>query len=108
MAEGSLEDKINVVDQIVAGVQSATYPLDYGGHIPPKVRLVLGNACEIEGIIDGQVSAVWSETIIDHRYQIVDLSFSVTEVTGNPKTASGLTSGSIYGYNQTLYNSDLV
>lgn len=91
-----LGDKVNHIDTLVYAVQSATYPLDYGAHIPPRVTLVLGNACTITGIIEGSVSADWSETIIDDRYQVVDLSFSVTEVTGNPITYN--MTNRIYGY----------
>ena len=96
--DDNMADGENLVDRVVAGVQSATYPLGYGDHIPPKVTLVIGNACQIEGIIADQVSANWSDTIIDHRYQMVELSFTVTEVTGNPKTLGTSTLYDIAGY----------
>ena len=106
-----LASKQNHIDILVCAIQSATYPMAYGSHIPPRVQLVLGDSCSITGVIEGSVSAEWGETIVEsylddsrlsdprlgeERYQVVDLSFSVTEVTGNPIT-SNMTSR-IFGY----------
>ena len=78
------------IDEIVAFVFACTYPLGQGdNHITPRVTLTIGNNCKITGIIDSTVSADWGETILqDNKYSTVTLSFSVTECTGNPKTAS--------------------
>ena len=79
------------IDLLVTALQASTYPLGYMSHIPPKVRLVIGNSCDITGVISGTVSTDWSDTIIDGRYQMVSVSFSVTEATGNPITANEFT-----------------
>lgn len=81
---------VTYVDKIVATVFACTYPLGQGsGHITPRVTLTIGNNCSITGIIDSTVSADWGETILqNNKYSTVTLSFSVTECTGNPKTAS--------------------
>ena len=78
------------IDAIVATVFACTYPLNQGsGHITPRVTLTIGNNCSITGVIDSTVSADWGETILqDNKYSTVTLSFSVTECTGSPKTAS--------------------
>jgi hypothetical protein len=77
------------VTSLVAAVQSAIYPNNLAYPIIPKVTLVLGNSCYIEGIITSSVNVEWSETIgKDARYNVCNLSFSVTECTGNPKTGT--------------------
>ena len=82
---------VTPVDDVVKAVQSATYPVGDDGSITPRVRLVLGNSCDITGIIAGSVEATWSETINkDVEYNVVDLSFTVTECTGNPKTMGSI------------------
>ena len=82
---------VTPVDDVVKAVQSATYPIGNDGSIPPRVRLDLGNSCDITGIISGSVEATWSETINkDIQYNVVDLSYTVTECTGNPKTMGGI------------------
>lgn len=87
---------VTYIDKIVATVFACTYPLNNGnGHITPRVTLTIGDNCSIVGVIDSTVSADWGETILDlgnpnsgGKYSTVTLSFSVTECTGNPKTAS--------------------
>jgi hypothetical protein len=80
------------VAQLVAAVQSATYPTGLDTIIP-KVILVIGKSCYIEGIIEGSVSVDWSETINKkNQYNVVTLGFSVTECTGVPKTSGEIRS----------------
>lgn len=88
------------IEDVVKAVQAATYPIAWTGTIPPKVRLVIGNACVIEGIIAGGVDVTWSETIDKNwKYNMVDLSFTVTECTGKPQTMSDVLHGTVnYGY----------
>lgn len=77
----------NTVEDVVAAVQSAVYPTG-SDSIVPKVTLNLGNSCYITGVIAGTVSTDWGETInADDKYNVVTLSFTVTECTGNPKLA---------------------
>jgi LysM repeat protein len=97
LGDNVLTDKQNYIDRLVAAVQSATYPEDYQRHIPPRVTLTIGKACSITGVIASDVSTTWSDTIIDGRYQIVELSFSVTEATGNPITLTN-NETRIFGY----------
>ena len=79
------------IGDCVAVVQSATYPTG-GDQIVPKATLQIGKNCLITGIIDN-VSTNWSDTINTYgQYNIVELSFTVTECTGNPKT-SGTVAG---------------
>ena len=74
------------IGDIVGIVQSACYPLGNEATIVPRVTLVIGDNCRITGIIPS-VSTNWSDTIIEDKYMIVTLDFSVVECTGNPKTA---------------------
>lgn len=74
------------IGDIIGIVQAACYPTENANTIAPRCTLVIGKNCKITGVI-GNVSTNWSETIIDQQYMVVDLSFSITECTGNPKTA---------------------
>lgn len=73
------------IGSIVAAVQACCYPIGTTLTIIPRVTLVIGNNCSITGLITN-VSTNWSDTIIEDRYMITSLDFSVTECTGNPKT----------------------
>ena len=77
------------IRDLVAAVQSAEYPLGLSRSdtIVPRVIFKIGDSCYIEGIIADQVTADWSGPLIDNRYVMVTLSFSVTECTGMPRTA---------------------
>lgn len=80
---------VTPIRDLVAAVQSAEYPLgnDRSSTIVPKVILKLGDSCYIEGIIADSVNADWTGPLIDDRYTMVTLSFSVTECTGMPRTS---------------------
>ena len=89
------------IEDIVKAVQSCTYPISgsrlAGGYAPliiPRVRLVIGGHEPITGIIASDVSVTWSETLSKPKdtntawkYNVVELGFTVTECTGNPKTS---------------------
>lgn len=80
------------IGDCVAIVQSATYPTG-GDNIAPRVTLNIGSNCSITGIISN-VSTNWQDTINTFgQYNGVELSFSVTECTGTPKT-TGMIAGS--------------
>ena len=74
------------IGEIVGIVQAACYPVSQNATITPRCTLVLGANCSITGVISN-VSTNWSDTIIANQYMIVTLDFSVTECTGNPRTA---------------------
>lgn len=79
------------IEELVAAIQSATYPKSSGFEdtVIPKVTLVIGNNCSITGIIASSVQTEWGETINrNQQYNVVTISFSVTECTGEPKTSS--------------------
>lgn len=74
------------IGDCVAITQAALYPTG-GDQITPRSTLTIGSNCSITGIVT-DVSANWSETINKATtYNVVDLSFSVVECTGNPKMA---------------------
>jgi hypothetical protein len=80
---------VTPIRDLVAAVQSAEYPIgdSRSSTIVPKVILKLGDSCYIEGVIADSVNADWTGPLIDDRYVMVTLSFSVTECTGLPRTA---------------------
>lgn len=89
------------IEALVNAVKATTYPLgsrnasstfNYstanGIDIVPKVHLVIGRSIDITGVIKGSVGIKWYGTINKFdRYNMVDLDFTVTECTGDPKTA---------------------
>ena len=86
---------VTPIPELVAAVQSAEYPLGTGRSdtITPRVILKIGDSCYIKGIIADSVTADWSGPLIDNKYVMVTLSFTVTECTGTPKTAAMVKSG---------------
>lgn len=82
---------VNYIYKIADVVESACYP-NYGGTIAAsKVVFHCANNITIRGIISS-VSTKYSGPIIDNKYAVVNLDFSVTEVTGNPPSASQIAS----------------
>ena len=95
---------ITPIEKIVHAVTAATYPLGRrmaatsinspsvdGIDIVPRVTLVIGREITITGIIKGSVSVKWYGPINAYnRYNMADLDFTVTECTGNPKTAENI------------------
>lgn len=73
------------VPRLVRLIESACYP-NYGSAVSAvRATLVVGKTIKISGIIQN-VSTTWGGTIIDNKYQVVDINFSVTECTGSPKS----------------------
>lgn len=89
-------DSVDDIYQIASAVESCCYP-NYGSGISAiKVTFQVGNSVRITGIITS-VSTDYSGPILDMdpnsqnagamhdpKYAVIDLSFSITEVTGNP------------------------
>lgn len=82
---------VGYVYRITKIVESACYP-DYGNNIAAtRCHLHLVDNIDITGIITN-VSTQYSGPIIDDMYAVIDLSFSVTEVTGTPFSRSQIRS----------------
>lgn len=92
------------IEILVNAIKSATYPLGRrsggstfntsvinGVDIVPTVQLVIGNQVDITGVIKGNVSIKWYGPINKaNKYNMVDIDFTVTECTGDPKTAESV------------------
>lgn len=78
---------ISEIERIVRFIESAVYP-NYDGTVSAvKTTVQIGNSIYISGIMTNQ-STNWSGPIgPDNKYNVVDLSFTVTEVTGDPKSS---------------------
>lgn len=88
-------DNIDYVYTVADRVEACCYPRYGSGVVATRVRLHVANNIDITGIISN-VSTDYSGPLLDTtgrtdidtmdrpRYAVVDLSFSVTEVTGNP------------------------
>lgn len=82
---------VNYVYKITDLVESACYP-NYGGAIAAsRVIFHCSNNITIRGIISN-VSTKYSGPIIDNKYAVINLSFSVTEVTGDPPSTGQIAS----------------
>jgi hypothetical protein len=82
---------VQYVYHITRIVESACYP-EYGNNIAAtRCHLHLVDNIDITGIITN-VSTQYSGPIIDDKYAVIDLSFSVTEVTGTPFSRSQIRS----------------
>ena len=79
------------VPNLVKLIESATYPNYDNAVSAVKCTLVIGKSIKITGIITNTETR-WYGPIIDEKYQMVDISFSVTECTGNPKSQSQIKS----------------
>ena len=71
-----------LVDDLVKAVQSACYPKT-GASNAIETVFCAGADVYIRGIITGSVSVTYSGPIIDAKYNVIDLSFSITEVKGD-------------------------
>lgn len=70
------------VDDLVRAVQSACYPKT-GASNAIETVFCAGSDIYIRGIITGSVSVTYGGPIIDAKYNVIDLSFSITEVKGD-------------------------
>lgn len=85
----SYQSNYEYVNSLVRLVESSCYP-NYGSGVAAiKCTLQVALNIRITGIITN-VSTKWYGPIIDNKYQMVDLSFSVTECTGAPKSQSDI------------------
>lgn len=82
---------VNYVYKIPDIVESACYPNYGGGIAATKCHLHIAGNISITGIISN-VSTQYSGPIIDNKYAVIDLSFSVTEVTGQPPSRGQIAS----------------
>ena len=74
-------DNDTYIDNIVNTIQAACYPIS-DGVMGVEVRLIIGKDIYIRGIINGSVNISYSGPIIDGKYNIVDIGFSIQEVYG--------------------------
>lgn len=76
------------IEKIVRYIESAVYP-NYNSNVAPiKVQVYIGKTIYISGIMTSETTD-WSGPIDDtDKYNLVNVSFTVQETTGNPKSAS--------------------
>ena len=82
---------ITPIEDVVSAIEACAYPTTGNDRsVAPRVTLYIGGNCKISGIISGSVTANWSDTIAEIggklKYNMVELSFTVTECTGNPRS----------------------
>jgi len=70
------------IDNIVNTIQAACYPIN-DGSMGVETILEVGKEIYIRGVITGGVSVSYSGPIIDGKYNVIDLSFTIQEVYGN-------------------------
>jgi len=75
-------DNDKYMDELVRAIQAACYPVD-DGTTTVETILTIGNDIYIRGIITGGVPVNYSGPIIDGKYNVVDISFTVQEIYGN-------------------------
>ena len=80
---------VNYIYSIADLVEACCYPNYGNGVAATRVTLHVAGNITITGIIPS-VSTDYSGPIIDGKYAVVDLSFSVTEVTGNPPSYASI------------------
>ncbi len=83
---------ITEIEKIVRYIESAAYP-KYGADVATiRTTVKVGNSIYISGIMVDQ-STDWEGPIgEDDKYNVVTVSFTIIETTGNPKTASDIRS----------------
>lgn len=93
---------------IVDAVRATAYPLGTDS-IVPTVTLCIGNEVEITGVIRSAPGVRWYGPINKFdRYSMVDLNFTVTECTGNPRTAFDVLSGKYNKHPSTVEDWNMV
>lgn len=93
-------ESVDDIYQIASAVESCCYPNYGSAPVPIKVTFQAGNSVRITGIITS-VSTDYSGPILDMdyseqndgamhdpKYAVIDLNFSITEVTGDPPSHS--------------------
>lgn len=74
-------DNDGYIDSIASVLKAACYPV-HDGWMGSEVILIVGSDIYIRGIISGSVSVSYSGPIIDGKYNVIDISFSIDEVQG--------------------------
>ena len=69
------------IDIIINTIQAAAYPTT-GNSNAIRAVLTVGKHLHIDGIINGGITTSFSGPIIDGKYNVCDISFSITEVFG--------------------------
>ena len=67
------------IDQIINTIEAACYPIASASNSVPA-SLKVGNSLHISGVITGGVQVAFSGPIIDGKYNVYDISFTITEV----------------------------
>lgn len=75
-------DNDSYIDTIINTLQAACYPIN-DGTMGVEVKMSIGSHFYIRGIIEGNVTVTPSGPIIDGKYNVIDVSFTITEITGN-------------------------
>ena len=83
MTNASLDSLRGVsdIDTIINTIQAAAYPTT-GNSNAIRSTLMVGSHLYIDGIINGGITTSYSGPIIDGKYNVCDISFSITEVYG--------------------------
>ena len=76
----------NEIEQIIRLIESAVYP-NYDGTVAAvRTQVKIGNTLYISGVMTSQSSNWYGPIGPDHKYNQCDISFTVLEVTDNPKS----------------------
>lgn len=67
------------IDTIINTIEAACYPIDSASNSVPA-RLKVGDSLSISGVITGGIQVAFSGPIIDGKYNVYDISFTITEV----------------------------
>lgn len=99
-----LENNSQIVEELVRTIQTVALP-KYTQVTkvinPPIVAVRIGDEIYVKGVVKGGVSINYSGPIIDNKYSVCDISFSVEEM--DPYDAEGVASvGSFRGLNKSL------
>ena len=74
-------DNDGYIDTIVNALKASVYPVN-DGWMGSEIILIVGNDVYIRGIISGSVGVSYSGPIIDGKYNVIDVNFSIEEVQG--------------------------
>lgn len=69
------------IDNIINVIQAASYPTVGDSNAIPT-SLKVGNQVYISGVITGGITTSYSGPIIDGKYNVYDISFTITEIKG--------------------------
>lgn len=99
-----LDDSRNIVEELINTLHSAVLPKYENATKavnPPIVSVRIGDDIYIKGVVNGQVSHNYSGPIVDNKYQLCSIQFSITEI--DPYDAESVKSiGSFRGFDNRL------